>query len=722
MATDLETGLVLRLEATLAKFEKQMSKARAVTKTQSTGMQRDMDRLNASMAASSGRAATALSRVINVSGRGRFVLQNTANQIGDVAVQLQGGTAAAKVFAQQMPQLLGGFGALGGALGLVAPLLGTMVAIGIPVAAMLLSNGEAADKAKEKVQTFAEALSNAQGALSRAESALGDAANGNLEDLLQKYGEVTQAVRTLNSELAMIEVRAAATEVRGLLDSVLGANLDQQIEDKFGNVGQGLIRALTEMESVRLKMARVAEEIQSYDVVGADIPVQLTNEWQKLSNQITDLEGRFAKLGEIASRVNVSPQMVSDLNAVAAAIRAAVEESDFDQVSVHLADLRELAAQIGLPQGFIDQLSNAEDLALQLGARMDEAAALAEDTSAAAGGIGPALQSGVSAAAAMAQNLGISLATAQRLAALGPQGVPTNGDPSGNTYSGRGGDPRQFGGTAFEWQTTDAANWTPPKTSKGGSRGGSSGGDNHLEKLTREYEALRGQLDPTFRSFQRLTDAQTKLKEAYDAGLISQADYTDLMRKTEEQFGQTANAMQEYAQQMGDFLGDLAVTVLDNIDNVEDLKKAVADFARQAARDLLKLAISKGFQALLNLATGGIGGSLFGGAGVAGGGGIGFRASGGPVSAGQPYIVGEKRPELFVPNTSGTILPSVPSGGATAEFNVNIIGNLPSGAVRQGNGRVDIDMARLVNSVIESGGADAGMRARFGASPRGSGA
>lgn len=38
--------------------------------------------------------------------------------------------------------------------------------------------------------------------------------------------------------------------------------------------------------------------------------------------------------------------------------------------------------------------------------------------------------------------------------------------------------------------------------------------------------------------------------------------------------------------------------------------------------------------------------------------GIGKRAAGGPVSAGVPYIVGERGEELFVPNQSGTILPS----------------------------------------------------------------
>ena len=48
---------------------------------------------------------------------------------------------------------------------------------------------------------------------------------------------------------------------------------------------------------------------------------------------------------------------------------------------------------------------------------------------------------------------------------------------------------------------------------------------------------------------------------------------------------------------------------------------------------------------------------------------VGLRAAGGPVTKGQPYIVGEKRPELFVPNSSGKILPRVPestSGSASS--------------------------------------------------------
>lgn len=55
-----------------------------------------------------------------------------------------------------------------------------------------------------------------------------------------------------------------------------------------------------------------------------------------------------------------------------------------------------------------------------------------------------------------------------------------------------------------------------------------------------------------------------------------------------------------------------------------------------------------------------------------------FRADGGPVSGGTPYIVGERGPELFVPNSSGSIIPngalqpamSGQTDGSTFVFNV----------------------------------------------------
>jgi len=69
-----------------------------------------------------------------------------------------------------------------------------------------------------------------------------------------------------------------------------------------------------------------------------------------------------------------------------------------------------------------------------------------------------------------------------------------------------------------------------------------------------------------------------------------------------------------------------------------------------------------------------IGGNLLFGALTGGASGISFRAGGGPVSGGRPYVVGERGPELMVPGRSGTVVPSdmlqraVSSGGGGATF------------------------------------------------------
>ncbi|CDX49232.1 hypothetical protein MPL1032_10270 [Mesorhizobium plurifarium] len=108
-------------------------------------------------------------------------------------------------------------------------------------------------------------------------------------------------------------------------------------------------------------------------------------------------------------------------------------------------------------------------------------------------------------------------------------------------------------------------------------------------------------------------------------------------------------------------LGNIALNALDKI--IDKIENDLIDAILQA-----NSAAGSG---------GGIFGSLLGILGLGGGSdpgiisALGLRANGGPVQAGKPYIVGEKRPELFVPNQSGTILPSVPTvqnagGGASA--------------------------------------------------------
>jgi hypothetical protein len=46
------------------------------------------------------------------------------------------------------------------------------------------------------------------------------------------------------------------------------------------------------------------------------------------------------------------------------------------------------------------------------------------------------------------------------------------------------------------------------------------------------------------------------------------------------------------------------------------------------------------------------------------------KADGGPVSSGMPYMVGERGPELFIPNANGSI---VPNGGGGITINQQIV-------------------------------------------------
>ena len=59
-------------------------------------------------------------------------------------------------------------------------------------------------------------------------------------------------------------------------------------------------------------------------------------------------------------------------------------------------------------------------------------------------------------------------------------------------------------------------------------------------------------------------------------------------------------------------------------------------------------------------------------------------AAGGPATAGSPYLVGERGPELFVPGASGTVLPN---GGGAIHTHVYLNGREIARAV--GNAAAD---------------------------------
>lgn len=106
--------------------------------------------------------------------------------------------------------------------------------------------------------------------------------------------------------------------------------------------------------------------------------------------------------------------------------------------------------------------------------------------------------------------------------------------------------------------------------------------------------------------------------------------------------------------------------------------KSVLDSWARTLQQMMFKALSSGiFDLLAGIGGGGVGsfGGLF--KSVFGG----FKADGGSVSRGKSYIVGERGPELFAPNQSGSIIPNAQDSGG-----INIVNNIDASG-----GGADVD-------------------------------
>ncbi|RME61846.1 MAG: tail tape measure protein, partial [Alphaproteobacteria bacterium] len=78
------------------------------------------------------------------------------------------------------------------------------------------------------------------------------------------------------------------------------------------------------------------------------------------------------------------------------------------------------------------------------------------------------------------------------------------------------------------------------------------------------------------------------------------------------------------------------------------------------------------------------------------------RAAGGSVSEGRPFLVGERGPELFVPDRAGRIAPSgaprpmARPGGRTVNITVNVNGAGSAPAIRQSAAQVAVAVRRAL--------------------------
>lgn len=262
--------------------------------------------------------------------------------------------------------------------------------------------------------------------------------------------------------------------------------------------------------------------------------------------------------------------------------------------------------------------------------------------------------------------------------------------------------------------------------SGGGGGGGKSDEEKAQDRLERYIETLMRQnqvLDAEIATFGKsnaekraaveLAKAQVdlnKLNEADRAKIVeSLTKEIALSEQQRTQLESLKNAQQGLVDAQK-YFGNAAVDALEDLivngAKAEDVVKRLASSLAKAA--LQALLIGEGPLAGLFGTKGlnGAAGGLLGGLNLFG------RATGGPVNAGQPYRIGERGPETFVPTTPGRIIPAGSGGGITLAptYSIDARGSQMSEAqfrsiLAQNNARLKAEMPGYLVKVQQRGGA-----------------
>ena len=179
-----------------------------------------------------------------------------------------------------------------------------------------------------------------------------------------------------------------------------------------------------------------------------------------------------------------------------------------------------------------------------------------------------------------------------------------------------------------------------------------------------------------------ITD-EKKLQAEYDGRTSGKEKPQDLLKK------QLENIFSKLWEQVKSIFSDIFGSITDIFGSIGDYANSIfSDIGGSIGDILTNLSGSVGD--IFSSIGGSLGdilgsvGNMFGGSGGGGGGDfmstlmdIGtflFAAEGGAVNAGQPYVVGERGRELFIPSTNGTIVPNhdMGTGGSTSiNFTIN---------------------------------------------------
>ncbi|WP_339764956.1 hypothetical protein [uncultured Sulfitobacter sp.] len=578
--------------------------------------------------------------------RNRAIFQQGGYQVGDFAVQVQGGTSALTAFTQQGSQLLGILGPWGAVMGAV-------LAVGAPLAGVIWGMVSAQDDATESAGNLTDKLKALRESIEAVRSA--DSLSG--VNMAKEFGDMAAQAETIyaiNRKIAQIRASAALdTAARGVANELGVAGVFGFTPDEVRELDQTIADI-----SARMDTLNQPSNMSDSQFAAAN------RELGELTSRLSDLQGVRSNISDLGDALGLTAVEANEVVAQFAAIGQAKGPEEQAEAMATLADYingatKNLEEATDEGKEFYDQLLEATIQALNL-AKIDIAANIAD---------------GADEAARLAENLGVSLATARLIAASQAQEKSNlaaqyeqygQGRVAGETLI-RENSPLYGGnGNVLPEPKVKGARGGGGRARSG--RSGRSGGREQEPLFNISEEALQNlhrqveMLGKSKSEVAALTVKHKLLDEAKKRGL----DITEeLTAKIDEEAGAVGKLAEEYdlardkIAAMEKIQGEFKDSVIDAAMGGVDAMDAFTNSIKRAALEYLLF--GEGMFAGDGKSGGGFGGILSGVVGAL----TGKRAGGGSAKAGGAYLVNENTPnsEVFVPSQSGGVL-NVPQAQA----------------------------------------------------------
>lgn len=229
----------------------------------------------------------------------RMGLQNVGYQLQDVAVQAEMGVSATRIISQQLPQLLGGFGAFGA-------LAGAAVAVAVPLVSKLFDIGKAS-------QIAAIGVDEMNAAIEDANSRLIEGMTGGLDAQIRDMGKLRESI----AETEKAEGEAAKStlandeklrQAKVSIAEALGLQIDKYKEIELRADAEAKKRKLEADQAVAAEQGRLQKARQDRADAQAAVATErqkqqeVTAALQKAEQELASVRAERARLQATADK------------------------------------------------------------------------------------------------------------------------------------------------------------------------------------------------------------------------------------------------------------------------------------------------------------------------------------------------------------------------------------------------------------------------------------